>query len=274
MKHTVSYQSHQIAAYSEGEGDVLLFLHGWPTNAQLWEAQVEALQQTHRVITLDWLGFGASDKPADHHYTFTDQKEQLNTIIAALVPPDQKVTLVGHDIGGPPTILWASENPNRVAQLILLNTILYPFKTPLDAFSEVILSTPILRDIFVSPLGLRLVMQTNTRQSGKELQQKIRAILRPYTQAPAHHKRRTLVSPMHHGRKDETLTISQKFRELKAEKHLIIAKKDPLCYAHIKRLSEENPDVPAHHLDDCGHFIPIDRPEALTRALKSILSAD
>lgn len=271
MKHTVSYQSHQIAAYTEGEGEVIIFLHGWPTNAQLWEAQVDALKQTHRVITLDWLGFGASDKPADHHYTFTDQKEQLNAVIEALVPPDQKLTLIGHDIGGPPTILWASENPQRVARLILLNTILYPFKTPLDAFSEVILSLPLLRDIFVSPLGLRLVMRTNTRRRDTELRQKISAILRPYVQVPAPLKRQTLTSPMHHGRKHEILGISQQFRELAVEKHLIIAKKDPLCYAHIKRLQEENPEVPAHYLDKCGHFMPIDRPEALTAALKMIL---
>lgn len=271
MKHTVSYHSHHIAAYTEGEGEVIIFLHGWPTNAQLWGVQVEALKQTHRVITLDWLGFGASDKPADHHYTFSDQKEQLSTVIKDLVPTDQKVTLVGHDIGGPPTILWASENPERVERLILCNTILFPFKTPLDAFSEIILSTPVLRDVFVSPLGLRLVMRTNTRRRAPELQQQIQKILRPYVQVPAALKRKTLVSPMHHGREDEILTISNKFQALEVDKHLIIAKKDPLCYAHIKRLSKENPSVPAHYLDNCGHFMPIDRPEAMTRVLKSIL---
>ncbi|MEL6972683.1 MAG: alpha/beta fold hydrolase [Bacteroidota bacterium] len=143
MQHRITYQDYQIAAYSQGEGETIIFLHGWPTNAQLWQAQVEALHSNYRVITFDWLGFGASDKPTEHTYTFTAQEEILDVVINELVSIDEKVTLIGHDIGGPPTILWASENPERIARLILLNTVLYTLKTPLDAFSEYRFESPI-----------------------------------------------------------------------------------------------------------------------------------
>ncbi|MEL7422096.1 MAG: alpha/beta hydrolase [Bacteroidota bacterium] len=271
MQHRISYQDYQIAAYSQGEGETIIFLHGWPTNAELWRSQVEALQANYRVIAFDWLGFGASDKPTQHTYTFTAQKEILDTVISELVPPDEKITLVGHDIGGPPTILWASENPERVARLILLNTILYTLKTPLDAFSEVLLSLPITRDLFVSNWGLNSVFGVNTKSGSAATKAHIKELVAAYANAPAALKRQTLVQPMHHGRQNELKTLSQQFAQLPVDKHLIIAKKDPLCYAHIRRLSEENPDVPVHYLDNCGHFMPIDRAEELNGVLRGIL---
>ena len=274
MEHRIAFRNYQVAAYSQGNGPVIVFLHGWPTNAQLWQAQVAFLQDRYRVITLDWLGFGASDQPTEHTYTFTAQKEILDTVLKELVPPEEKVTLVGHDIGGPPTILWAQENEDRVARLILLNTMLYTLKTPLDAFSEILLSLPVTKDLFVSNWGLKNVLTTNTKTGHPTTKARIQELVATYAKAPAALKRQTLEQPMHHGRQTELKTLAQEFAQLAVEKHLIIAKKDPLCYAHIKRLSEENPDVPAHYLEKCGHFIPIDQPEVLNGVLEGILMGD
>lgn len=251
----------------EGSGQAIVLLHGWPTNSRLWTSQVEALRDDHKVITFDWLGFGASDKPRDHHYTFTAKKEVLATVLSELLEEGEKVTLVAHDIGGPPAILWASENEERVDRLILLNTILYTFKTKLDAFSEVLLTLPMIKDWFVSPWGLRQVMRTNTRSRGKALNQKIEEILAPYVHVANDIKRKTLQEPMEEGRRNEIKGLSERFGKINAPKYLVMAKQDPLCYAHIKKLSEENPEVPAFTIKNCGHFMPVDRPEALNEVL-------
>ena len=155
MAHTLTFKGHKVSYYLEGSGESLLFLHGWPTNALLWSDQVAALNDRYRCIRLDWLGFGASDKPQDYRYSFTHKKELLDKLIGEILPGEEKVNLIAHDIGGPATILWASEHPERVKRLILLNTVIYPTKTPLDATSEFILHTPLLRDLFVSPFGIR-----------------------------------------------------------------------------------------------------------------------
>ncbi len=178
---------------------------------------------------------------------------------------------MGHDIGGPPAILWASENPERVARLVLLNTVLYTLKTPLDAFSEVLLSLPITRDLFVSNWGLKSVFRVNTRSSTSATKASINTLVEAYADAPAKLKRQTLEQPLHYGRQNELKTLSQQFTQLAVEKHLIITQQDPLCYAHIKRLSEENPEVPTHYLENCGHFMPIDQPKALNEVLGGIM---
>ncbi len=261
-----------IHCREKGSGPPIIFLHGWPTNSRLWDAQVEALHANYRTITLDWVGFGQSDMPLDYPYTFSQQKEALDTVLSKLLQEDEKVTIVAHDIGGPPAILWAHENQAKVERLILLNTVLYTLKTPFDAFSEILFSTPGIRNLLVSSFGLTNIMRMNTRSRGAALNHRIRTILLAHQTAPASLRWRTITEPMHRGRQHELLSLSNMYRQLAVPKALIIAKEDPLCYAHIRRLSEENPEVPVHHIPNCGHYLAIDRPEEVNAALISILS--
>ena len=46
---------------ADGSGAAVLLMHGFPLDRSIWDAQVEALAETHRVITPDLRGFGASD---------------------------------------------------------------------------------------------------------------------------------------------------------------------------------------------------------------------
>ena len=271
MTHTHHFHQHKIVSYEQGQGPTLVFLHGWPTNAQLWREQVAALKDRYRVITLDWLGFGQSDKPVDHIYTFTAQKEMLDVVLKDHLSEGEQVTLVAHDIGGPPGILWASENSGRVRRLILLNTVLYTLKTKLDATSERLFTTPVLKHIIASPFGLRQVMQSNTQSRKSAVRQRIKEILEPYHGLPTDYKFRTIMQPMEQGREEELKSLSQKFKALPVEKHLVIGHQDPLCYEHIHKLSLENPEVPAHHLPKAGHYIPLDHAHELNQILLDIL---
>jgi haloalkane dehalogenase len=80
MRTSIAYKTYQIHCTIEGKGETLVFLHGWPTHAKLWEAQIAARKKDYRTIAFDWLGFGQSDKPLDHSYTFTHKKEILATL--------------------------------------------------------------------------------------------------------------------------------------------------------------------------------------------------
>ena len=271
MSQYITYQGHSIYVESQGSGEPLIFLHGWPTNSLLWKEQLAVFRESHQVIAPDWLGFGKSDKPADFPYSFTEKKKMLDLIIQETVGDEKPLTLIAHDIGGPAAILWASEHPERVRGLILLNTVLYTLKTPMDAMSEVLFSTPGLKHLLLSPFGLRYILKSNTRSRRPQLNSRIREILTNFQHTSISHKRNAIHHPMSEGRKHELLTLAEVYKGIPVEKHLIIAKEDPLCYAHIRKLSEKNPDVPVHHIEKCGHFIPLDRPEELTEVLKGIL---
>lgn len=49
----------------EGEGDVVLLLHGWGANITLYAGIIQVLSQTHRVIALDMPGFGRTPEPPE-----------------------------------------------------------------------------------------------------------------------------------------------------------------------------------------------------------------
>ncbi|MEM7371768.1 MAG: alpha/beta fold hydrolase [Bacteroidota bacterium] len=274
MSNFIPYKQHRIYCSINGTGETVVFLHGWPTNSQLWRAQIDALAPRYRTIAIDWLGFGQSDKPDDCTYTFTQKKDILDTVLQEVLEQDESVTLVAHDVGGPPAILWASENQKRVRQLILLNTVIFPFSTPLDKMSHFFFRVPLIREVLVSHFGLRMLMNTLSRRSNKALNSRIETILTSHISHTSSIKLKTILEPLMIGKKNEVPLLAEAFETIAAEKYLVIATKDPLCFAHMKRLRESMPEVPSFVLDNCGHFIPIDQPQALTDILTRLLGRD
>src|SRR5688572_29245227 len=60
---TVLVQGHRIAYLDEGQGPPVILVHGYGGSIWQWEYQQQPLSASHRVITLDLLGSGLSDKP-------------------------------------------------------------------------------------------------------------------------------------------------------------------------------------------------------------------
>ncbi len=268
---TILYQKYRIKYAIEGKGEPILFLHGWPTNSLLWKSQVESLKKQFRTICIDWLGFGQSDKPTNHQYTFTNQKNILDVLLAHVLKPDEKVNIVAHDIGGPPAILWASENQHRVKRLILLNTVLFPFSTPLDKLSHYFFKVPLINDILMSSFGLKTLMNVLSKSGNAGIGMRIKEILAANESMSKAMRIKAILEPVNTGLKNEILTLSKEFEDLSVNRYLIIAKKDPLCFQHIEKLRINNPDVPAYPIKNCGHYIPIDQAEKLTEVLHKIL---
>ena len=76
---------------------VILFIHGWPLNHQMWEYEVEYLMEFgYRCITVDLRGYGRSDRPFDG-YDYDTMASDIKAVIEALNLKD--ITLVGHSMG-------------------------------------------------------------------------------------------------------------------------------------------------------------------------------
>jgi haloalkane dehalogenase len=128
-----------------GQEPAILLLHGFPDNLHLYDRLLPHLHPPRRVVTFDFLGWGASDKPTRYPYTATNQTGDLDAVIRQLGL--QQVTVVVHDASGPPGIDWALEHPQRVAALVLLNT--YYCRMPGLRSPEAIwlFSTPLVRQL-------------------------------------------------------------------------------------------------------------------------------
>jgi haloalkane dehalogenase len=105
----------------EGSGEVILCLHGEPTWSFLYRKMIPLLSQEHRVVAMDFIGFGRSDKFSDRQdYSFKMHRDTLATFIEELKL--ERITLVVHDWGGLIGLSVASEMPDRIARLVIMNT--------------------------------------------------------------------------------------------------------------------------------------------------------
>jgi haloalkane dehalogenase len=140
---------HRIAAYVQpGRGPAIVLCHGFPDNHHLYD-RVVPLLKGHEVVTFDFLGWGRSSKPANYHYTFSGQEQDLNAVVERLHLG--RVVLVGHDASMPAVLNWALDHPGRTASIVLSNG----FYGPVPGSSP-----PALADIFAlgqypatAPLG-------------------------------------------------------------------------------------------------------------------------
>lgn len=100
-------------------GRAVVLLHGFGTCAFLWRAVAPQLASAGRtVVSIDLLGFGESDRPADVSYSLSAQADYVDRALTALRLGE--VCVAGQDTGALVALLLAAQEPDRVRKLALL----------------------------------------------------------------------------------------------------------------------------------------------------------
>jgi haloalkane dehalogenase len=109
----------------EGTGPTVLCFHGEPSWSYLYRHMLDRLvDEGHRVVCPDLVGFGRSDKPTDQAwYTYERHCETVTRHLEQVELDD--VTVVVQDWGGPIGLRWAVEHADQVGRLVILNTGLF-----------------------------------------------------------------------------------------------------------------------------------------------------
>lgn len=118
--HFLEIDGHRYHYVDEGAGETLLFVHGNPTWSFAWRHFLKDLSADYRVIAVDHLGCGFSDKP--HAYEYRLEQHIANLCRAISLLNLQKITLVAHDWGGAIGMGAATRMPERFSRFVLCNT--------------------------------------------------------------------------------------------------------------------------------------------------------
>uniref|UniRef100_A0A8C9TDU7 Mesoderm specific transcript n=1 Tax=Scleropages formosus TaxID=113540 RepID=A0A8C9TDU7_SCLFO len=104
-----------------GSSDVVILLHGFPTSSYDWHKIWDPLSQRfNRVIALDFLGFGFSDKPRPHRYSIFEQASVVEALASHLGLSNQRVNLLSHDYGDTVALeLLYRSNHNKTGHLMI-----------------------------------------------------------------------------------------------------------------------------------------------------------
>ena len=117
---TIRTNGIQLHYVTEGEGPLMLMLHGFPEFWYSWRHQIPEFASDYKVVALDLRGYNDSDKPAQtSDYEINELIQDVKGVITGL--GYENCVLVGHDWGGAIAWTFAEAYPEMVERLIVLN---------------------------------------------------------------------------------------------------------------------------------------------------------
>jgi pimeloyl-ACP methyl ester carboxylesterase len=104
----------------QGEGPLMVFLHGFPEFWYCWRHQIPVFAEKFRAVAPDMRGYNRSDKPEGvDQYRMGVLVEDIRGLIGAL--GEEKIFLVAHDWGGAVAWAFAERYPDMLHKLVILN---------------------------------------------------------------------------------------------------------------------------------------------------------
>lgn len=272
-----------------GAGEPIIFLHGFPESHRTWRFQMRDFARDHRVVAPDQRGFGGSDKPQEVEAYKTDKVvEDLIALADALAI--EGFTLVGHDWGGAAAWLAALRHPERVKRLVIINAP-HPLifqKSLIDDEGQRAASQYInrFRDPAMETLIAAMGLDTFFEKSfGSHVD--LRKIAPAEREAYLHdwarpgaltamlnwYRATEIVVPEANEKAHHPLWTHMPFPRLEMPVLVLWGLKDkallPVQLAGLHDLIDDLRLVP---IEDAGHFVPWEKPEAVTQAIRDFLA--
>ncbi len=177
--------------FGAANNPVMILIHGFSASTYVWKTVAPKFaEQGYRVIAVDLLGFGFSEKPSWFDYSIASQARMILRLMNRL--GIGKATIIGSSFGGAVASWFALDNPARVEKLVLVSTVIN--NRPMDHPLMKILRKPAVGEalgpfLIDSQRFMRFRMHGTLDPSNHDLitQDRIDSIIRPLKAADAHH---------------------------------------------------------------------------------------
>lgn len=266
---------HSLHYVDEGEGDPILMVHGNPTWSFYYRNLIKAFRGDRRVVAVDHIGCGLSDKPADYEYTLESRISDLETLVKFLEL--KKITLVVHDWGGAIGFGLAVKYPELIKRIVILNTA--AFASDRIPFTIGLCKNKFFGEFLVRRLN-GFAWPATFMASAKGLSKQIKqGYLAPYSD---YHSRIAVSEfvrdiPMDQGHRSyKTLKgIERKLKDLTCPKLILWGGKD-FCFndSFFSRWKEIYPDSYHKYYSKGGHYILEDESEDVIESIERFLGVD
>jgi len=109
----------QVVDRARRGGSPIVLIHGFTAAIDWWDRMTPRLVRDHRVVAIDLLGHGGSEKPSSG-YSISNQADLVAQALDRLEVSD--ATVVGHSLGGPVAVALAERSPQLVESLVLIDS--------------------------------------------------------------------------------------------------------------------------------------------------------
>ena len=282
IEHSVARRDDQRINVREfnllkkGQAPTLVMMHGFPDNQHLYDLLIPELSQNYHLVSFDFLGWGASDKPLSHVYDVASQRADLEAVVKQLGL--NQVVLVLHDLSGQSGIDWALDNEAQTAALVLLNTYYSPM---------VSLVAPEAIQFYATPSWLRDIAVWGATKSGGNFQSGVGGQLARFF---SNAKVRDAFTPII---TNASISIRPAFfsstsvlwQELEARRamepcvqqfkkpvHIIFGADDPYLNPGVARdFKQLFSNSTLNLVSKAGHYVQLDRADAVGRIMRDLL---
>ncbi|MFE3738210.1 alpha/beta fold hydrolase [Streptomyces sp. NPDC059134] len=256
-----------------GEGPAVLLLHGFPHTWRLWTNVLERLAGRYRVIAPDLRGLGASG-PADGGYDAGTLATDAEALLDAL--GENSAAVIGIDAGTPPAFLLAMRRPDLVRQLVVMESLLGTLPGGEEFLAR---GTPWWFGFHAEP-GLAEFVLTGHEERyldwfldagtlGRGVDPAVRdAFVHAYTGTEALRRAFSYYRAM----PTSARQIQEAVRTSRLTVPTMAIGAHPVGRALERQLRPVADHLVGHTVEDCGHIIPLDRPEALLGLLEPFLA--
>jgi pimeloyl-ACP methyl ester carboxylesterase len=270
--HSEEFRGYAIHSFrQEGEGPLLLLLHGFPSSSYDWRLLLDELPGRN-VLAFDFLGFGLSDKPADHDYSLFWQADLTEELVRRH-GGGRAVFVLAHDMGtSVANELMARELEGKL-EMELAGIVLFNGSMVLEVASP----TPAQRALR-SRLG-PLVSRLSSERLFRHQFGSVFSAAHPLSEAEAedqwslicHNGGRTIghrnISYMDQ-REEHAGRWHGAIRDWRGELSLAWGMQDPVATTKVlAALRELRPGVPVSELGELAHYPQLEDPQRLAQVL-------
>jgi haloalkane dehalogenase len=264
---------NKIHYVDEGRGPALLFCHPSVATMFMYRKFIKELSKNYRCVALDFPGFGLSAPKPGYRHSIEAQAETLKGLIVGL---DLKnIVPVLQEVGGHAAVTALRSMPERVAGVIITDTIIYP----VSEYPKIASMLNFIDGAFFRLLSMQFNLLIRVTYSvgirNRKLDRREKAAYRALFDTK--HKRR-LVTLMLHAIKDEEKLMqgvkeafANEFRDLPTL--MIYGERDPMREMGIAdRIHSELPFSELHVIKGEGHFPHEGAPDEMISIIKSWLA--
>ncbi|WP_367848923.1 alpha/beta fold hydrolase [Rhodoferax sp. WC2427] len=287
---TLRYHVRQWGQPRPGQ-PALVLLHGWMDVAASYQFMVDAMAQDRHILAPDWRGFGQTGGGGADSFWFPDYLADLDFLLNHYAP-GQAVDLVGHSMGGHIAMLYAGVRPERIRRLVNLEGFGMPATKPSQAPGRYAQWMDGLHSLHQGEMRLKTypdlrgvagrLMKTNPRLPQDKADWLAQHWSAPTIQNDGTRPWQILGDPAHKLRNallyrvDEVLAVYQR---ITAPTLSVEASDDSLArwglgytLAEYHQRLQSVPNATVATVQDAGHMLHHDQPEALARLVEGFLA--
>ncbi|WP_088893759.1 alpha/beta fold hydrolase [Leptolyngbya ohadii] len=264
---------------TQGEGPLMLMLHGFPEFWYSWRHQIPEFARDHKVVALDLRGYNDSDKPQEvSDYRISELLLDIEGVIHGL--GYDSAVVVGHDWGGAVAWTFAYDYPHLVDRLIVLN-LPHPAKfaaglrTPQQLLRSsyiFLFQIPGLPEMLIQANDYRLLASAFTSMAVNKAAFS-QADLAAYKDAAA--KRGALTAALNYYRANffQSELLNREWGMLDVPTLMIWGENDTALGIELTYGTEEYvEDLTIRYIPNCSHWVQQEQPQLVNQYIREFLA--